>query len=162
VSYNERSPRVNDKRYDDAFCALLLLIYFFDRKKNAFSTKKRKEREEFLSMLFLLVVVVVVVVFYPKTHQKKKSHRPTTLHINLSPGGEKIKSTHTRKYPRWFLRGALLSSSSFSLSKRVFSVNKRNRERESFFDATFSEREEIHRANHVDDEDDGGGTRDEE
>jgi hypothetical protein len=41
-------------------------------------------------------------------------------------------------------------------------VNKRNRERESFFDATFSEREEIHRANHVDDEDDGGGTRDEE
>jgi hypothetical protein len=39
-------------------------------------------------------------------------------------------------------------------------VNKRNRERESFFDATFSE--EIHHANHVDDEDDGGGTRDEE
>jgi len=83
-------------------------------------------------MLFLLVVVVVVVACFIQKHIKKKSHRPTTLHINLSPGGEKIKSTHTRKYPRWFLRGALLSSSSFSLSKRVFSVNKRNRERELF------------------------------
>jgi hypothetical protein len=48
-----------------------------------------------------------------------------------------------------------------SFKARVFSVNKKNRERESFFDATFSEREEIHHANHVD-EDDGGGTRDEE
>jgi len=94
--------------------------------------RKREKKEKFLLMLFLLVVVVVVVACFIQKHIKKKSHRPTTLHINLSPGGEKIKSTHTRKYPRWFLRGALLSSSSFSLSKRVFSVNKRNRERELF------------------------------
>jgi hypothetical protein len=56
VSYNERSPRVNDKRYDGAFCALLLLIYLFIfliEKKCVFDEKEKKSREEFLSMLFL-------------------------------------------------------------------------------------------------------------
>jgi len=131
VSYNERSPRVNDKRYDDAFCALLLLIYFFDRKKNAFSTKKRKEREVFIDAFSPRRRRRRRRVFYPKTHQKKKSSPHHSAHKSI-PRRRKDKKHAHAQYPRWFLRGALLSSSSFSLSKRVFSVNKRNRERELF------------------------------
>jgi len=121
VSYNERSPRVNDKRYDDAFCALLLLIYFFDRKKNAFSTKKRKEREVFIDAFSPRRRRRRRRVFYPKTHQKKKSSPHHSAHKSIPRRRKDKKHAHAQIPALVFERSVTLFFFVLSFKARFFS-----------------------------------------